>query len=136
MLHVTNFQPADTINAKAHRKSEKQFLFSYLIIADVDGELKNVAELRVYGTGDCKNACFWLNSNDAKGIKHATGSARETDMYHNVWHVAAMKAICNAGFEFSETNFRIGDRQGIEEALDAIARFLPYEKCKVFKAHA
>lgn len=120
----------------SHRKENKCYFESYAALApckDYEGkaDLKEVVELRIYGTGTSNTACIWIIGDD-KDIPHTSGSGHAGGGGYNRAHAATDEAIRNAGWELEQD---IHGESVLKAALKAIAEAVGYPDCAVYHAH-
>lgn len=130
-MKILSIDPKDNMNAKAHRR-EKNFQSSYLVIAYHKGELKQVLELRTYGTNKMNYACLWICNNKKFGYMSGSGSAGGYG-YHRT-SCATMEAINKCGIRLDKNINGVGET-AMETALITISKKLGYRKIKLFKTH-
>lgn len=114
-----------------HRK-EKHFQEQYSLVAVYKGDLKQVAQLRTYGTSSMNYCCLWVNDSKTQTYQSGSGSAGGYG-YHRP-SAAAMEAFNNAGIYLDSDIAGRGDR-AIEDALIALGKKLGYRKLSIIKAH-
>lgn len=141
MNKVLKFQPADAINSKAHRKEGKAHYEYALICYDPTArKSKGVpffipVTIRTYRVGATAYACVWIN--DSKGNRHATGSAKAGGGGYAKETTAVEIALNRCGIELRDSIDGQG-RQEIEDAVQAIGKFLGYDmkNAKVHVSHS
>lgn len=112
----------------AENRKENNFMTQYTAI---DGDLNEIAILRIYGTTRANYACFWLFNGD-----YNSGGARATGYGYHRPSAAAQFAFNRAGIVLSEAIDGRGDRAMID-ALEAIAKAATGKrKIKVLTANA
>ncbi len=131
-MKVKKFEPTEAININ-HRK-EKHYMESLLGVVVDDGQLKEVVDLRVYGTNAMNYVCVWIN--DSKHNIHATGSGSAGGYGYHRPSAAASEAFAKAGVEFTDELAGRGDTI-MESAVEAVVRKLyPRNKIvEVLKTH-
>jgi hypothetical protein len=116
-MEVTHLDPKDGFS-RAHRK-ENHFMQEYIGVAIQDNDLKEVVNLRVYGTQAKNYACVWYRAGGVYGS--GSGSAGGGG-YHRP-SAAAYEALSKAGVELSEPISGRGDGS-IQEAVLALTKKL------------
>lgn len=128
-MEITKNNPKAGIN-RSHRK-ENNFSNSYSLFAIVNGEIKKIAEVRIYITTTRFYSCFWVwaeNSAWQNGSGWASGSGYCKES------TATAEAMGAAGIEFS-ANWGGGGTENIEKALILLGQNLGYKALQVFKNH-
>ena len=121
----------DGMSARSHRK-KNNFMEQYTGFALIDGVLREIVILRIYGTNAKNYACLWYNNTDEWGS--GSGSAGGYG-YHRP-SAAAQEAFEKAGVTLSEDINGRGD-SAIREAVEALAKALfPRKKVFIHKSHA
>lgn len=119
-MKLKKIEYKDGLDGKKHRKEDK-FRFAYVLLAIVEGDIKEIAEYRGYFSP--KQAyvygCLWVNG------KGCSGSARG-DFYNH----PAQDVFKSAGIEFENFN---GD---LPRALELIGEHLGHTGLYVVHSHA
>lgn len=123
-MKVLSFEPKEGINAQAHRKEDK-FYYEYLLI---NRNMRKIASLRLYSTGQTIYACLWIMKDD-----WASGSGKAGGWGYHKASAAASEAFRTAGFKFDEEISGRGE-SAVQDALLAVAAHLN-EDCVIFTAH-
>jgi len=121
----------DGINAKSHRR-ENNFMEQYTGFVLIDGELREIVTLRIYGTNAKNYACLWYNNI----AEWASGSGSAGGYGYHRPSAAAQEAFDTAGVTLSECISGRGD-SAIREAVEALAKAMfPRKKIFIHKSHA
>lgn len=136
-MKIKKFTAQDGIKARAHRK-ENSFQNSFILVVKTKNEenkdeLREIADLRIYGTQAMNYCCLWVH--DRKNGIYASGSGSAGGYGYHRPSAAAAEAIEKAGIELSQEIDGRGD-SAIEQALNALAKHLNYKTYLVIKAHA
>ncbi len=129
-MDVTQFNPCEGINAKAHRR-ESAFLREIVAI-DLDAGRAAVT-LRIYGTQARNYACVWISERKA-GI-YASGSGMAGGYGYHRSSAAAEAALRSAGVTLSDHIGGVGDA-AMREAVKAVAHHLGAARIMIHEAHA
>jgi len=131
-MKIKSINPKDGIQAAKHRK-ENHFIESFILLAVYKGNLKEVAEMRIYGTNAMNYACFWLHSYRNETTVYANGSGSAGGYGYHRPSAAADTAFRTAGIEIEDISGR-GD-SAITHTLESLGKRLGYRKVYVIKAH-
>ena len=115
----------------SHRK-ENHFMEQYSLIHLHQGEFKEAACLRIYGTQAMNYACLWIH---AKEEYYGSGSGSAGGYGYHRPSQAAMYAFNAAGIYLKEDISGRGD-SAIEDAIRALASKLKIKKYFIHKSHA
>ena len=121
-IKVSKKHQATQITIKTSHRKEKHFLKGLTTLGIQGGEIRELITTRIYWTkgGTC-TACVWLHSmthdsSSGKSPANSGGYCKESS--------AVAEALANLGFEFNE---RISGGVGmrtIEEALNAVGKYI------------
>jgi hypothetical protein len=125
-MQVKSLNAKNAINAKAHRK-EKNFMGEHIGLAVVDGEIKIVVNLRIYGTQARNTVCLWFHNEGWTISGSGSGSAGGYG-YHRP-SAAAEEAFKASGVELSQDINSRGDT-AVRDAVLALTKHL-YPGCAV-----
>lgn len=129
-MKILEITPKEGLNIN-HRK-EKNFMHSYILVICEDNKMKEIAEMRIYGTNAMNYACLWVH--DSKNDIYCNGSGRAGGYGYHRPSAAASDAFLKAGIKLSESiSGRGGQMIGI--SLNALAKHLGYENIMIIEAH-
>lgn len=121
------------VNGKAHRK-ENHFMQSYILLCTDESGIRELAQLRLYGTQSTNYACLWVH--DSKSETYVAGSGKAGGYGYHRPSAAAQVAFDNAGVGLGEAIDGRGD-SAIENAMKALGAALGiYSNVTVINAHA
>jgi hypothetical protein len=115
-----------TKNRKANH-----FYGGYKVLTIVDGEIKELIDLRFYATQAKHYACVWIK--DSKGWGYGGGNAGGYG-YHRESQ-ATEEALADAGVTLSQGIGGVGTT-AIEEALEAIVKDMGHNYVYISRFHA
>jgi len=133
-IEVIKKQEATQVTIKTSHRKEKNFTKGLTTCGIINGEIKELITTRIYWTnsGTC-TACVWLHrmtwdSASGKSPANSGGYCKESN--------AVAEALTLLGFQFNESiNGGIGMRT-IEEALNAVGRYISgAEEVKTITQH-
>jgi hypothetical protein len=130
---IINKDTAKGVNGKSHRK-ENHFMQSYILLCTDKSGIRELAQLRLYGTQSTNYACLWVH--DSKSETYVAGSGKSGGYGYHRPSAAAQVAFDNAGISLSEAIDGCGD-SAIENAMKALGAALGiYSNIAVINAHA
>jgi hypothetical protein len=136
MQKVLSAELQDGMNFRAHRKEDK-FYCSYTAMIVKKSKIKEVLEVRCYGTERMNYCCVWLwpAGEVKKGLIHASGSGKAGGYGYHRESAAVAYAFRSMGIELAEDIDGRGDT-AITVAMTAIVRNLfGVKNVHIHKAH-
>lgn len=121
-IKVTKQNEATQVTIKTSHRNEKNFSKGLTTCGLINGEIKELITTRIYWTtgGTC-TACVWLHSGTHDS---ASGKSPANSLRYCKESSAVAEALTLLGFQFNEhINNGVGMRT-IEEALNAVGRYI------------